>query len=58
MHLDTIYFYRDAEIIYGKVLLQKRARKRRKSGNSLADTSTSTYPNEEASLRELNRNKV
>lgn len=57
MDNDTMYFYRDAEIIYGKVLSQKRARKRRKTGNSLAD-STSTCPNEETSLRELNRNKV
>lgn len=57
MDNDTMYFYRDAEIIYGKVLSQKKARKRRKIGSSLAD-STSTYPNEETSFRELNRNKV
>ncbi|XP_077266649.1 TATA box-binding protein-associated factor RNA polymerase I subunit B isoform X2 [Temnothorax americanus] len=48
---------RDAEIIYGKVLSQKRARKRRKTGSSLADSTASTYPTEETSLRELNRNK-
>ncbi|XP_036150083.1 TATA box-binding protein-associated factor RNA polymerase I subunit B isoform X3 [Monomorium pharaonis] len=49
------YKKRDAEIIYGKVLLQKKPRKRRKT-ISTAD-STSTYPNEEISLRELNRTK-
>ncbi|XP_071626438.1 TATA box-binding protein-associated factor RNA polymerase I subunit B [Temnothorax longispinosus] len=51
------YRKRDAEIIYGKVLSQKRARKRRKTGSSLADSTASTYPTEETSLRELNRNK-
>jgi len=49
-----IFFYRDAEIIYGKVLSQKRVRKRRKAESSLVDSTS----NEEISLRELNRNKV
>ncbi|XP_071569338.1 TATA box-binding protein-associated factor RNA polymerase I subunit B isoform X1 [Temnothorax nylanderi] len=51
------YRKRDAEIIYGKVSSQRRARKRRKTGSSLADSTASTYPTEETSLRELNRNK-
>jgi len=54
----TIDFYRDAEIIYGKVLSQKRVKKRKKIGSSIADSIASTYQNEEISLRELNRNKV
>ncbi|XP_011691959.1 PREDICTED: TATA box-binding protein-associated factor RNA polymerase I subunit B [Wasmannia auropunctata] len=51
------YKKRDAEIIYGKVLSQKRARKQRKTGSNATDSAASTYPNEETSLRELNRNK-
>ncbi|XP_011644260.1 TATA box-binding protein-associated factor RNA polymerase I subunit B isoform X1 [Pogonomyrmex barbatus] len=51
------YKKRDAEIIYGKVLSQKSARKRKKIGSSIADSTASTYPSQETSLRELNRNK-
>ncbi|KAL0116007.1 hypothetical protein PUN28_011105 [Cardiocondyla obscurior] len=53
--LSRRYKIRDAEIIYGKVLSQKRGRKRK--ANSLTESIASTYPNEEASTKQLNRNK-
>jgi hypothetical protein len=53
-----IYFYRDAEIIYGKILSRKKTRKRGKTSNSVTDSTASTCLSEETSLRELNRNKV
>jgi len=55
---DQIYFYRDAEIIYGKILSKKRIRKRRKTSNSVTDSTASICLSEETSLREINRNKV
>lgn len=56
---DTMYFVlRDAEIIYGKVLSQKRTRRRRKTDNSATSLAASTFQSQETSLREFNRNKV
>ncbi|CAL1673635.1 unnamed protein product [Lasius platythorax] len=51
------YKKRDAEIIYGKVLSQKRVKKRRKADSNVTDSAISTYLSEETSLKELNRNK-
>lgn len=55
---DAIFFYRDAEIIYGKVLSQKRVNKRRKVESNVTDSAISTCLSEDISFKELNRNKV
>ncbi|XP_032675536.1 TATA box-binding protein-associated factor RNA polymerase I subunit B isoform X2 [Odontomachus brunneus] len=51
------YKKRDAEIISGKVFVQKRIRKRKKIDGSVTSSKTSAYQSEGSSLRELNRNK-
>ncbi|XP_029157155.1 LOW QUALITY PROTEIN: TATA box-binding protein-associated factor RNA polymerase I subunit B [Nylanderia fulva] len=51
------YKKRDADIIYGKVLSQKRVKKQRKLESNVTDSAISTYLSEETSLKELNRNK-
>ncbi|XP_011331057.2 TATA box-binding protein-associated factor RNA polymerase I subunit B [Ooceraea biroi] len=47
---------RDAVIIYGKVLSQKKAKKQRRSGSNVTDFA-STCPSQGTSMKELNRNK-
>ncbi|XP_029667149.1 TATA box-binding protein-associated factor RNA polymerase I subunit B [Formica exsecta] len=51
------YKKRDAEIIYGKVLSQKRVNKRRKVESNVTDSAISTCLSEDISFKELNRNK-
>ncbi|XP_076295714.1 TATA box-binding protein-associated factor RNA polymerase I subunit B [Lasioglossum baleicum] len=51
------YNKRDAEIIYGKIQMQKRKRKRRKTGSSTNTSMVSGNQSEGSSLRELNKNK-
>ncbi|XP_011250767.2 TATA box-binding protein-associated factor RNA polymerase I subunit B [Camponotus floridanus] len=51
------YKRRDAEIIYGKILSQKKSKKRRKVESNATDSAISIPLSEETSLRELNRNK-
>ncbi|XP_078032989.1 TATA box-binding protein-associated factor RNA polymerase I subunit B [Augochlora pura] len=51
------YNKRDAEIIYGKVQLQKRKRKRKKTGSSTNTSMMSGYQSEGSSMRELGKNK-
>ncbi|KAL6446677.1 hypothetical protein ACFW04_001264 [Cataglyphis niger] len=51
------YKKRDAEIIYGKVLSQKRVKKQRKNESNVTDSAISTCLSEEISLKELNRSK-
>ncbi|XP_033324904.2 TATA box-binding protein-associated factor RNA polymerase I subunit B [Megalopta genalis] len=51
------YNKRDAEIIYGKVQLQRRKRKRKKTGSSTNTSMMSDYQSEGSSMRELSKNK-
>ncbi|KYM93727.1 hypothetical protein ALC62_15713 [Cyphomyrmex costatus] len=48
------YKKRDADIIYGKV--SQKNKKRKKTGSTIANSSD-TCPNEQISMREINRNK-
>ncbi|XP_043265740.1 TATA box-binding protein-associated factor RNA polymerase I subunit B [Colletes gigas] len=51
------YNKKDAEIIYGKVQLQKKRRKRRRTGSSTNTSMISGYQSEGSSMRELSKNK-
>nr|XP_034178878.1 TATA box-binding protein-associated factor RNA polymerase I subunit B-like isoform X1 [Osmia lignaria] len=51
------YNSRDAEIIYGKVRIQKRYRKRKRTGSSASTSMISSFQSEGSSSRELSKNK-